>query len=657
MMRTMFRWQAPKRRVRKACDGARGRQLVFEVMECRALLSTIPGTMLVQVTQNPGPAPALTLSAADDGVTLQVTTVKGWVQARGTPASVAAFAAAVGSMPDVASVTPEVSESTQQTPNDPSFTNGALYGLNGANGINAPAAWNVTTGSGAVVVADIDTGINYDHPDLAQNIWINQAEIPASRMKNLTDVYHDGYISWRDLNNPINQGPGKITDVNGDGVIDAADILAPMVTTNGKVGGPDSGMGGWANGSIQDGDTAHVDDLIGWNFVTNTNNPLDDNGHGTHTAGTIGAVGNNGVGVVGVNWNVSLMALKFIDGSGSGSDVGAAEAIEYSAAHGARVSNNSYGGTQPSAVMEQAIQDAGKAGDVFVAAAGNSGTNNDTSPFYPAAFTDPNVIDVAATDGNGNLASFSNYGKSVDVGAPGVNILSTYPTNSYAYLSGTSMATPHVTGTIALLLAVHPTWTYQQLINQVESTATPDPSLAGRTLTGGLLNAGAALTSASSTPVLADAGFESPSVGAGAFGDYAYGPAGTPWTYAGQAGVAGNGSGFTVGNPAAPEGSQVAFLEAAGSAAQSVAGWSAGSYVVSFQAAQRSNYQPSREDFAVTVDGQTVGTFTPGSGSYATYATAAFAVGAGSHTVGFVGLDTAGGDNTALIDAVKVTRR
>jgi len=162
-------------------------------------------------------------------------------------------------------------------------------------------------------------------------------------------------------------------------------------------------------------------------------------------------------------------------------------------------------------------------------------------------------------------------------------------------------------------------------------------------------------TPAAAPPQPGDAGFESPSVGAGAAGDYAYDPTGTPWAYVGQAGVAGNGSAFTSSNPAAPDGTQVGFLEYTGSAAQTVAGWQAGAYVITFRAAQRANYQASRQDFRVTVDGQTVGTFTPSSTSYGGYSTAAFTVTAGAHTVGFAGLDTAGGDNTAFIDSVTVT--
>jgi subtilisin family serine protease len=354
-----------------------------------------------------------------------------------------------------------------------------------------------------VVVADIDTGIDYNHPDLYQNVWINQAEIPPSRMKNLVDYNHDGYISWRDLNDPRNQGPFKITDVNGDGRIDAADILAPMIK---DANGNDTGMGGWSDGISEDGDTAHVDDLIGWNFVNNTNNPLDDHGHGTHTAGTIAAMGNNGVGVVGVAFNTQIMALKFLSSSGVGSDLGAAEAIEYAAAHGARVSNNSWGGSGNDPALSNAISDAGSKGEIFVAAAGNSATNTDVTPNYPSAFNLSNIIAVAAIASDGSLASFSNYGPTtVDVGAPGVSIYSTLPNNSYGYLSGTSMATPHVTGTVALVLAEHPTWTMSQVINQILSSTTPDPALAGKTVTGGIINAALAVGAQlnGNTPTLA----------------------------------------------------------------------------------------------------------------------------------------------------------
>ncbi len=401
--------------------------------------------------------------------------------------------AAPAASPADGGAAPAVIEHIALTPNDPEYTDGDLWGLNGTYGVNAPGAWDVTTGSPATVtIADIDTGADYDHPDLYQNIWINQAEIPASRMANLVDVYHDGYISWRDLNNPVNIGPGKITDVNGDGVIDAADILSPMIL---NVQGQDTGQGGWANPTnTQDGDTAHPDDLIGWNFVNNTNNPLDDNGHGTHTAGIMAASGNNGVGVVGVDWTAQVMVLKFLDNTGSGTDTAAAEAIDYAAQHGAKVANASWGDTSDSPAVDSAISYAGSKGMVFVAAAGNNGADTDSTPFYPADSGLPNVISVGAIQSDGTKPGFSDYGsQTVDLSAPGVNIESTLPNGRYGYLTGTSMAAPFVTGTAALVEGLHPSWSVSEVINQIETTTTPDPSLAGDSMTGGIVNAAQAV--------------------------------------------------------------------------------------------------------------------------------------------------------------------
>src|SRR5262249_17837452 len=162
-------------------------------------------------------------------------------------------------------------------PDDPQFPSqwalhntGQIGGTPGAD-IHAPEAWDVTTGSTRTTVAMVDTGIDYNHVDLYQNIWVNQAEIPASRMANLVDIDGDGLITFYDLNDPRNQGPFKITDINGDGRIDGADILAPMDVDD---KGNDLGTGGWARGSTQDGDTEHPDDLIGWNFINDTNNPV-----------------------------------------------------------------------------------------------------------------------------------------------------------------------------------------------------------------------------------------------------------------------------------------------------------------------------------------------------------------------------------------------
>ena len=298
MLSNLTRWSAKRHSVggREALRG-----WALEGLEGRAMLSVAAAApLLIQV----GTYPTFDLASlvAAEGVTLATTGLPGVDEATGADAALTQLAAELVGKPGLGYVERVQTLTVDLTPNDPKFLDGTMWGLNGAHGINAPAAWDVITGSPTVVVADIDTGIDYNHPDLYQNIWINQAEIPASRMKNLTDVFHDGYLSIRDLNDPSNQGPGKITDQNGDGKITAADLLAPMQK---DANGVDTGLGGWASGSTQDGDTAHPDDLVGWNFVANTNNPFDDHGHGTHTAGTIAARGNDGNGSVGVMWRRS----------------------------------------------------------------------------------------------------------------------------------------------------------------------------------------------------------------------------------------------------------------------------------------------------------------------------------------------------------------
>jgi subtilisin family serine protease/subtilisin-like proprotein convertase family protein len=395
--------------------------------------------------------------------------------------------------------------SLARVPNDPRFpeqwglSNDGRSGGTARDDIHAPQAWDVTTGSRKVVVSVMDTGIDYNHPDLYQNIWLNQAEIPLSRLRNLIDVDGDGLITFADLNDPRNQGPFKITDVNGDGRIDAADILAPMVL---DASGHDTGLGGWAYpGNTQDGDTAHPNDFIGWNFVNNTNNPFDDNGHGTNVAGVIGAMSNDGVGVAGVDWQVSLMPVKFFDASGHGTIFQFIQGLNYAVAHGAVISNNSWAGAGNDPTLLAAIQSARLRGMIFVAAAGNFGMNLDTSPTYPAAFPLDNVVAVAATDRNDQLVSYSDYGAhTVALAAPGQAILTTAPGNGYDVDSGTSLAAPFVSGAMALVWAEHPGWTYTQVIHQVLSTVDPLPGLKGKTGTGGRLDLAAAVGWSAPTP-------------------------------------------------------------------------------------------------------------------------------------------------------------
>jgi subtilisin family serine protease/subtilisin-like proprotein convertase family protein len=329
-------------------------------------------------------------------------------------------------------------------PNDPGFASdqwglhntGQIFGLPGRD-IRAPAAWEVTTGSPGVVVAVIDTGIDYGHPDLAPNMWTNDGEIP---------------------------GNGLDDDKNG-----------------------------------------YIDDYHGYDFVNGDGDPMDDYFHGTHVAGTIAAVMNNGIGGAGVAPNSRLMALKFLDATGGGLTSDAISSLNYAVANGASISNNSWGGGPFSQAFKTAIERANAAGHIFVASAGNYGNNNDGDPFYPSSYDVPNVISVAATDAGDFIAYFSNYGKtSVDVGAPGVDIYSTLPTAStngmvmnglfpnYGTLSGTSMAAPHVAGVLALLRSAGG-GSPQDLIAKVKSTVDRSPSLTTRTVSGGRVNAAAAL--------------------------------------------------------------------------------------------------------------------------------------------------------------------
>ncbi len=255
----------------------------------------------------------------------------------------------------------------------------------------------------------------------------------------------------------------------------------------------------------------------GYNAITGSCNPMDDNSHGSHVSGTIGAVGNNDVGVVGINWATSLMGLKFLNANGSGYISAAVSAIDFAvqakrAGVNVRVLNNSWGGTGYSQALLDEITKAGTNGILFVAAAGNSSANVDSKPFYPCDYTASNLICVAATNQNDGLAYFSNYGaKSVDLGAPGVNILSSVipgdgtigANHEYAFYNGTSMATPHVSGAAALILSAPGlgNLTVAQLKSAILSNVDPIPSLAGITVTGGRLDLYKAIVALTSAPI------------------------------------------------------------------------------------------------------------------------------------------------------------
>lgn len=334
-------------------------------------------------------------------------------------------------LPEVLIAEPNYIWHANVKPNDLSY--GKLWGLKNLTApgidINAEMAWNTTTGSSQVIVACIDTGIDYTHPDLKDNMWINKKEL------------------------------------------------------NGKKGFDDDGNG-------------FKDDVYGYNFVASSKSfdPKDDDIHGTHTAGTIGAKGNNRLGVVGVNWNVKLMALKFLDADGSGTNEDAIRAIDYARKMGAKIMSNSWGGPDNSLILKAAIERARKAGILFVAAAGNEGQDNDKWASFPANYNLDNIISVASINSLGELSSFSNYGlKKVHVAAPGEGIWSTVPGNKFMSLDGTSMATPHVSGVAALLLSHKPQMSYLQLKESIIKSAKPLKSLQGKMVSGGLVDAAAAL--------------------------------------------------------------------------------------------------------------------------------------------------------------------
>lgn len=269
------------------------------------------------------------------------------------------------------------------------------------------------------------------------------------------------------------------------------DIAGNLWTNPGEIAG---------NGRDDDGN-GRIDDTQGWDFYFNDNNPDDGNGHGTHVAGTIGAKGNNGVGVTGVNWNCKLVSLRIANASGSISSTAAINAINYCVGKGIKISNHSWGGGAYSSSMFNTISAARTAGHLVIAAAGNGGAdgvgdNNNVTPQYPASYNLDNIISVAAMNNDWNRASFSNYGSTtVDLAAPGVLIASCYRTSttSYVYLDGTSMATPHVTGVAALVWTRYPTWTYSQVRSRILSTVTPRSNWSGVVATGGVLNAAAAV--------------------------------------------------------------------------------------------------------------------------------------------------------------------
>jgi subtilisin family serine protease len=318
--------------------------------------------------------------------------------------SVTAAAEAFERRPEVLYAEPNWVYSAAAIPNDIRF--GELWGL---DRIEAPGAWDLTTGDPAVKVAVVDTGIAYDHPD-----------------------------------------------------------LAPQV-------------------------------VPGWDFVSGDGDPLDQHGHGTHVAGTIGARGNDLVGITGVNWNVALMPVQVLSPTGNGRNDQISEGLSFAARNGAKIVNASLGGANFSQTMERVIREAPDT--LFVVAAGNSGRNNDITPTYPCSYELQNLICVAASTTDDGRASFSNYGeKSVDLVAPGVGVVSTTLDQGYLSLSGTSMAAPHVAGVAALIWARAPWASVADVRWALLSSVDRIDALTGATVTGGRLNARRALEASPEPP-------------------------------------------------------------------------------------------------------------------------------------------------------------
>src|SRR4051794_29010839 len=339
--------------------------------------------------------------------------------------------------PEAGDKTVDIDRNTYEpgTPNDPQFADQWALNNLGQNGgkakadIDALKAWAKTQGSKDVVVAVLDSGVDYNHVDLRANMWTRADNLPE-------------YV---------------------------------------------------------DDELGSLDDVHGFDVDMNLGDPMDDNGHGTHCAGVIGAEGDNSEGIAGINWHVRIMPLKFLGRGGFGTTKAAIEAINYAIdrkKHGVniRVISASWGSTRSSKALGDAIRAAGDAGILFVAAAGNNGTDNDKRPHYPSNYDLPNVISVAALDRTDTLTSFSNWGvKRVHIAAPGKDILSTWLNDDYREASGTSMAAPQVAGVAALIVAQNPKITVQQLRERLLKSVDVIDSLKGKVSTGGRINAAKAV--------------------------------------------------------------------------------------------------------------------------------------------------------------------
>ena len=360
-----------------------------------------------------------------------------------------------------------------------------------------PASAVIGTYSAGATVTQQLTSDGWFRVSLAPGANLANSLQAFQALSNVTYVTPDFRVSIAARPNDVSYASQWALENSNDADIDASQawsygtsssVVVGVIDTGVDYTHPDLAANMWSNSreiagnGLDDDRNGYVDDIRGWNFVSNNNNPMDDNGHGTHVAGTIGAVGNNGVGVAGVAWSVKIMALKFLDAAGSGNLSDAVSAIDYARSNGAKIINASWGGGGFSSALQTAIQRFQSVGGIFVAAAGNEGSNNAATASFPANYS--GVVSVAASTNSDTLASFSNYGTNVAIAAPGQNILSTLPGNRYGNQSGTSMAAPHVAGALALLWGQSPSLTATQLTSAL--LANTDPVLTNRTVHGRL---------------------------------------------------------------------------------------------------------------------------------------------------------------------------
>jgi subtilisin family serine protease len=400
---------------------------------------TVPGQLLVRFRDGTSSSSIAFAHSTVGAQVLQTFTIEPNLQLVSIPPAVGDQAAADTYRldPNVLYVQPNYVYRIDNTPNDPMYPN--MWNLNN------------TGQGGGTVDADVDAPEAWDKVTGSKTVAVGDIDTGI-------DYTHD------DLKAEAKPNPAECNGVPG----------------------------------VDDDHNGYIDDCHGIDTINGDSDPMDDNGHGTHTAGTIGAVGNNSLGVVGINWNITIVACKSHDSSGNGTSasiIGCYQYMEAEKAVGVNViaTNNSYGGCPEACGYDQATYNAikhnMKKGILFVASAGNDNSNNDTTPKYPATYFLPNVVSVAATDRNDARASFSNYGlRTVMLGAPGVSVLSTYKGNTYASLSGTSMSGPHVAGTAGLLKAENPKWNWKKIRNRILSSTDAKPSMSGKTVTGGRLN-------------------------------------------------------------------------------------------------------------------------------------------------------------------------